>query len=71
MLLSQHIVTIVQDQVNFKADKITEILKVSSLAEDKSLVSKYVKEFMNEIMEHLLSLLCKEDRQEFFNEMAR
>jgi hypothetical protein len=62
MLLSQHIVTIVQDQVNFKANKINEILKASALAEDKALVSNHVKEFMNEIMEHLLSLLCKEDR---------
>lgn len=71
MLLSQHIVQIVQDQVNYKANKINEILKSSKLVDDKPLVSKYVKEFISETMEHLLSLLNKEDRQEFFNDMGR
>ena len=41
------------------------------MVDDKTLVSKYVKEFISETMEHLLSLLNKEDRQEFFNDMGR
>jgi hypothetical protein len=38
---------------------------------DKDMVSSHVREYIDEIMEHLLSLLCKEDREEFFNKMAK
>ena len=41
------------------------------MSDDKEIVSNHVREYINEIMEHLLSLLCKEDREQFFNSMAK
>lgn len=45
--------------------------KSPKLEEDKNLVSKHVKEFICETAEHLLSLLCKEDKEEIFNQLAK
>jgi cell division protein ZapA (FtsZ GTPase activity inhibitor) len=57
--------------VTFKSQKIQSEFENQEMANDKEIVSKHVREYINEIMEHLLSLLCKEDREEFFNSMAK
>ena len=40
-------------------------------SKDKQLVSKHVKDFIYEIMEHLLGFFTREDRAICFNDMAK
>ena len=35
------------------------------------MVSNHVRQFMNEIMEHLLGYMMRDDREKFFNSMAK
>jgi hypothetical protein len=63
-LLSKHVVDVLEDIVVNKASSLRSILedKSNGIGKDKDLVSKYVKEFIYEIMEHMYSLLSKDDR---------
>lgn len=71
MLLSSHVVNVIQDQIKYKSDNILEKFKNPSIAKDKQLVSKHVKEFIYEVMEHLLGFFTREDRALCFNEMVK
>jgi lipoate-protein ligase A len=71
MLLSQHIVNVIQDTVNNKSEMLYKIFETPAIKKDKDLVSKYVRDYMNEIMEHLLGYYSREDRAIFFNNMAK
>jgi F0F1-type ATP synthase delta subunit len=72
-LLSKHVVDVLEDIVVNKASSLRSILedKSNGIGKDKDLVSKYVKEFIYEIMEHMYSLLSKDDRQLLFNDIAK
>jgi hypothetical protein len=71
MLLSQHIVNVIQDTVNSKSDQLLKIFETPAIKRDKELVSNHVRTYMNEIMEHLLGYMMRDDRERFFNEMAK
>lgn len=63
-LLSRHVIDVLEDIVVNKANNLRIIFddKSNGLVKDKDIVSKYVKEFIYEIMEHMYSLLSKDDR---------
>lgn len=72
-LLSRHVIDVLEDIVVNKANNLRIIFddKSNGLVKDKDIVSKYVKEFIYEIMEHMYSLLSKDDRQLIFNDIAK
>jgi hypothetical protein len=72
-LLSRHVIDVLEDIVVNKANNLRVIFddKSNGIAKDKDIVSKYVKEFIYEIMEHMYSLLSKDDRQLIFNDIAK
>ena len=65
MLLSKHVVSVVLDQVKYKAEQVLELLndQTSNFARDKELTSKQVRDFIAELMESLLSFYSREDRE--------
>ena len=72
MLLSRHVLSVIKDQVNFKAEKLEKTFDENKdINADKELVSKYIGDYIKELLEHLLTFFAREERVDFFNQMAK
>ena len=57
--------------MNSKSEQLLKTFETPAIKKDKEMVSKHVRQYMNDIMEHLLGYMMRDDREQFFNSMAK